>query len=344
MNRYELTDHPVVTGIFTNAGGERTDPVTVSVTITSPSGIVTAHPQGALTNPSVGVWSYAVTVDETGVWSYEFDGTGDVILEGDGRFRVGGPLQANGVCEPWVTPGDLSGDCAAIDADILEWACQQASDALYVFSGRIYPGYCSDTIRPTGGNGVNYGPARIPGYGRPFTGNHCCSPLSQIELPATPVVSVDEVKVDGAIVDPSLYRVDDWRWLVRLPDDARSAQAWPCCQRMDLPSSEVGTFESTYTFGRRVTVPGASLASLLACELAKARDPDATCRLPKRVTQVVRQQVTYTILDPLTMFGEMQTGISEIDMWLASVNPHKVKTPAKVWSPDVRPLGRHVGT
>jgi len=56
------------------------------------------------------------------------------------------------------------------------------------------------------------------------------------------------------------------------------------------------------------------------------------------VTSIARQGVTMTF--GTEMFPGGRTGIREIDAYLFSINPHGLKMPPMVWSPDV-PWGKH---
>ncbi|WP_157116488.1 hypothetical protein [Nocardia vaccinii] len=40
--------------------------------------------------------------------------------------------------------------------------------------------------------------------------------------------------------------------------------------------------------------------------------------------------------NPAALFDKQQTGIPEIDMWVAGVNPHHRSAPSAVSSPDYR--------
>ena len=96
-------------------------------------------------------------------------------------------------------------------------------------------------------------------------GDTCgCGALCQLELPR-PIGAVQEVKIDGVIVDPWTYRVDDGRWLIRL-----NGECWPDCQDLSLADTEVGTFSVTYLNAIPVDSLGQYAGGVLACEFAKA--------------------------------------------------------------------------
>jgi hypothetical protein len=55
------------------------------------------------------------------------------------------------------------------------------------------------------------------------------------------------------------------------------------------------------------------------------------------VTSISRQGVTMELASGL--FDQGLTGIREVDVYIASVNPNRLKVPSRVWSPDI-PAGR----
>ena len=153
-----------------------------------------------------------------------------------------------------------------------------------------------------------------------------CGPLEQMLLPP-PIGRVTQVKVDGVVVAPTAYRVDSQRWLVRL-----DGGTWPVCQDMAKADTEAGTFSVTYLNAQPVDGLGAYAAGVLACEFAKACS-GARCRLPSGVTDITRQGISMTL--PTGAFPDGLTGIREVDAYVQSVNPSKLRMPSRVWSPDL---------
>lgn len=140
------------------------------------------------------------------------------------------------------------------------------------------------------------------------------------------VTSVQEVKVDGTVLDPSTYRVDNHNELVRL-----DGGTWPARQDMGLADTEEGTFSVTYTTGAPVDAAGAFAAGVLACEFAKAI-VGKTCDFPKSVTTVVRQGLT--IVKTPGVFPKGLTGNLVVDAYTLRYNPNRLSQPSAVWSPD----------
>lgn len=259
-------------------------------------------------------------------------------------------------CDPWAVQADLPEPCAsaAIATGLLDDALQIASDVLYEWTGRRWPGVCSDTIRPCGYRTTTSPKptgSNAAASGSEWCGCHdsrdCgCGGLSEVRLPGYPVAAVSEVKIDGTVVDAARYRVDDRRWLVYLPEsDTAERQNWPCCQRLDRADTEDDTFSIAYTYGEAPPVGGNRAAAALACQLALAFDPDAAgeCRLPKRVTTITRQGVSMAVLDPLTLFGDGLTGLPEVDLWVQSVQSGPARRRATAFRPGRRRRVRRTG-
>lgn len=166
----------------------------------------------------------------------------------------------------------------------------------------------------------------------------CCRPDCEVELRG-PVAGITEVRVDGAVVDPSEYRVDYARgayWLVKT-----SAGCWPSCQDFNANSGE-GTFFVTYDRG--ITPPIALLdaAEVLACEFAKAFTGDGKCRLPNRVQSITRQGIEVQMGPPEIEDFASSIGIPEIDNLVASMNPSRLRSRPQVLSPDLPTVGDRI--
>lgn len=234
------------------------------------------------------------------------------------------------VCTPWATEADLCPPCDGydFDAQLLDDMLAFASDVLYRLSGRRFAGSCQDTVRPV-----------LCGC----RSTSCsCENLSQISLGQYPITEVTEVKVDGeTLVADVDYRVDNFRWLVRLPDEDGSRNHWPSRQRLDLASSEEDTFEVTFTYGVPPPTAGRLAAAELACHLALACVGSDDCRLPKRVRSVSRQGVTIDTVDPQTFLEKGRIGLTLCDIFLTA---YPKRGRISMYSPDVVPSVRRVGT
>jgi hypothetical protein len=248
--------------------------------------------------------------------------------------------------------GDDAAGCEHLDslpASGREAFEDMAVDYLWNWTGRKF-GPCPVTLRPcrsdcTAGQSTFWGSSGRSRLGMPWTpvlirgewfnlgcgfcGDSCsCSTVSSLTLPG-PVSGIVEVEVDGVILDPSAYRVDDARFLVR-----QDGGIWPTCQDMGLALGEVGTWAVTYERGVPVPSGGQIAAGRLACELARAACGDKTCGLPQRVQTITRQGVTIAMLDAFDDVDKGHTGIWLIDSWVASVT--RQPRSMTVMSPDRR--------
>lgn len=246
-----------------------------------------------------------------------------IVYPFDGSF---GPQFGKGVCELWTDVAEVRAvneavTVAAVPDDRVTTAIRWASDMLFDLSGRRWSGECVRIIRPVHGRGCH----------------GVCRRAWEWPLGPYPVARVLEVRLDGAVlVDGTDYRLDDNRVLVMLDRSRR----WPCSQDVRLPLTEDGTWSASYVTGAPPPAGGYEVAAILSAELSLAMKGDKKCRLPARTQQVVRQGVTITVY-PQGLIDGGRTGIAEIDLWLASVNPTRNRARSTVHSPDFRSTARH---
>lgn len=153
-----------------------------------------------------------------------------------------------------------------------------------------------------------------------------CTTLQKVNLPGW-VGSVTEVTIDGVLVPPSVYRVDNGTQLIRT-----DGGSWPSCQDMNVGPDEEGSFTVTYAQGIPVDGNGAYAAGVLAREFALACRGGA-CSLPPGVVQVARSGITIDLA--VGSFPGGMTGNREVDLYVQSMNPYAVRSMAEVFSPDV---------
>lgn len=241
------------------------------------------------------------------------------------------------VCALWAEEIDLCSPCDSgynFQADRIDDALALASDLLFELSGRQFPGSCQDRVRPICGAcgclSIREREARAF-ENRVWLGN---DPKVYLHSALT---QVDEVVIDGEVVDPDNYRIDAHRWLVRT-----DGERWPCNGSLVNADSY---FEVTFTYGVDPPIAGVRAASRLACELALACDPETTgeCSLPQRVVSVVREGLSFELIDPQEFLDKGKTGLYEVDLFLATYNPHGHRRPPGVYSPDMQGT-RRVGT
>jgi hypothetical protein len=246
----------------------------------------------------------------------------------------------------------VAGQVQSIPAVGLAGAVADATDILFNLSGRQFPGVCSTTVRPVAAP-PTWTLAEWTAYWTAVSGNawsgswgicnggeshDACNTPPQIDLGLYPVVAIDEVRIDGVVIPPDEYRVDNNRLLVRVRPTVNAEPTerygWPTCQDYGLPDGQPNTFAVDVQFGSSAPSQGISACIALAAELAKARFT-SNSRLPSRLTQVSRQGVSFAVLDPMTFLDNGLTGVYECDLFIRSYNPGKSAARPLVWSPDL---------
>jgi hypothetical protein len=201
-----------------------------------------------------------------------------------------------------------------------ESAVHFASEILYKLSGEKYTGiqtvtevYTSQAVLSTVTN-----PHLISGqmYNLPKLSEG----QRNLRLRNTPVRAVNSVIHLGRELDPSEYSLRNNSYLVR-----QHALPWVL--------DPVHELTVTYTYGTPPPVSGRRAAIRLANELILSDRGSAACALPERISNVSRQGVSYTMLDPQEFISNGKVGIYEIDLFLAAVNPSKAKKRPKVFLP-----------
>lgn len=222
-----------------------------------------------------------------------------------------------------IDPGCLGDAWGNYDDETRQRAISLASATLSRLTAyRV--GDCPITVRPAPERGSCWSQAAL-GFGSPFrpafwegqafnVWQGVCAPGYEVALPP-PVVRIDEVKVDGVVLNPDDYRVDNRRLLVWQAD---LPCPFPRRQDMRLPDTEVGTFAVTYLNTFSVDAVGAWAAGLMAMEYAKAC-AGSGCKLPSNITSMVRSGVAFEVITGAFPGG--LTGIREVDSYTAQFNP-----------------------
>ena len=259
----------------------------------------------------------------------------------------------SGPCEPWdpIWMCDLPTGSEAVSGS----AVLVATEILWKKTGQRF-GTCSQVLRPCASDCFdNLLPRGIIPFSLryPFPYNYrgmwfnlgcggcpgtcSCTVVHEAILPA-PVASIEEVKVDGVILDPSSYRVDDQRLLVRL-DGAR----WPLCNDLNRNDTEVGTWSVTATFGEVVPDGGKLAIGELAMQIIKAMLCDESCAFPTTAQSIQRQGVSMSFFDPDRILGQDRIGLYFCDLFISTWNPAKIQRPAQAFDVGGRTF-RRVGT
>lgn len=282
-------------------------------------------------------WWHALLADNT---VFESDAEALVIANHDPVIEDPGV----GPCTEWIDADDIAALPAALpDVDYSAYAIL-ASELLYMWSGRQFPGNCTRTVRPArqgcscwGSMGGIFQPPWLSWnlfagtWGWAGRANETpppdgCGCLSRVRLPGY-ARAVIAVTINGDTIDPSWYRLDWNRDLVALFDDNGNPFYWPWCQDMRLGPLDPGAFTVTYTWGHVVPQAGKVAAAALALQLYNA-DHGGTCVLPAAVTRMTRQGVTLEKRPDAT-------NVASVDAFLAAYNPTRKRRSAAVWSPDL---------
>jgi hypothetical protein len=251
--------------------------------------------------------------------------------------------RADVLCSSWATLADVPEQYRdRVDDDTWERLLMQASEIMWALSGRRWYGAgCQElaTLRsypPQAGRPgwpyddtwgscgcATYGSWLETGWYPPVAGSYPGvthpEPIA-IKLPRNPVAIVSVVE-DGVTLDPDAYRVNRAGWLERV-DGAH----WRTCGDVT---------QVTYTFGEPPPEGGVQAVVTLAVQLMLDLVQDGKCRLPARVTNITRQGVSVSVMDPMDFLSNGRTGFYSIDLWLAAVNPDRRPMRGHVWSPDI---------
>lgn len=265
---------------------------------------------------------------------------------------VSGSAPPDGPCG-WAVDTTCVPGWDALPAGIRVAATDWATYILWALSGRQF-GACSVTVRPCGptcGNNFGYltfpvnsggsaggmGPWMVPWIDNGLwrncgcAGGCSCSARCEVALPG-PVVTIDEVQVDGITLPVDAYRLDHVRSipvLVRI-----DGECWPECQDMDAGIDEPGSFAITYQRGTAVPHAGTLAAGQLAGEFAKACQ-GGDCVLPQQLASLTRNGVEVQVVDPASLLEDGLTGIANVDLWIRAVNPARRPMRSRVMSPDI---------
>lgn len=217
-------------------------------------------------------------------------------------------------------------DAALADRDS---ALDMAVAVLWALSGRRF-GRCAVTVRPcpitAGHMAMMSSFVRIvddTGWRNTSCGcaSHRCELIGPrlVHLPG-PASDVTAVVIGGELLDADAYSLEG-NVLYRIGAD------WPS-QNLGRPLGEAGTWSVEYKRGERVPAGVGKLVGLLAGEFLAACS-GSKCRLPRSVTNVTRNGVTYQVYDPSDIYSVGKTGLAEIDLWLSAINPnHLMSAPS----------------
>lgn len=223
-------------------------------------------------------------------------------------------------CQPWATAADLCPPYDELLDDYQEWFFDIASEILFDLTEQAYPGICDYLVRP---------PARCG-----CVSSCRCGSVSEIRLNPWPVVEIIEVLVDGEVVPPDRYRVDNGSMLVLMPQPGDRMRAWPSRQQLNEPTTEDGTWSVAYTAGVAPPQGGVHAAAVLAGELIMSCNPDLRdrCQLPRNTISASSKGRTVAMIDPAQLAERGETGIPLVDQWIRADRWKRTHTGGAVYT------------
>lgn len=272
------------------------------------------------------------------------------------RMSSGRTPFSSGPCADWepLWCGPLSAAAMAVTGD----AVTMATDVLWHLSGQRF-GLCEVTLRPCRDEcgagfgtwddwwtGIGSAPYLGSGGPRPWwadgvwynvcggCANGCsCTELQEAILPA-PTREVLEVRLDGVVLNPTAYRVDENRRLVRV-----DGNPWPYCQDMAKSDDQPGTWSVTITVGETVPTLARRAVADLAAEFAKDCAGE-DCAVPYDVTSLTRQGITLDFGNPsaeqVDSFVRL-LGLRTVRLFLGAYNPFRLQRRGKVYDVERTP-------
>jgi hypothetical protein len=236
------------------------------------------------------------------------------------------------VTAPWITRDELPAPLPALPGGDAEWdaTIALASEVLWALTGRRWAGERTRTVAvvaPVAGSDLPPGwswswgpvhPALIDGE----VHNCTCTAAERVRLPDDDVTAVEEVTVSGTPRPAGSYALDRGHLL------DLTGRGWP--------TSPPG-FTVRYRHGRPPPDGGRRAAALLAREHARARVGDPASPLLLNLVSRTRQAITETFVPAADLIERGQTGVPQVDAWVATVNPGKLTRRARAWSPDTAP-------
>ena len=254
-------------------------------------------------------------------------------------------------CAAWDTYSDGQKAYATMMSAGIMWALTGRRFGLESFTERpcnpsgllpVYQTYPVTVFNPWGGDDAQlYSPAYIYNgvwYNSACSGMQCCNQGCAVMLPQFPVYAVSSVVIDGVALDPTKYRVDDDKFLIR-----QDGNCWPRCQNFSLPDGQVGTWDVSYLKGQPVPAPLLAAQGALACQIAASCGGQA-CALPQRMQSLTRQGVSVQFVQVTNFLDRGLTNIPEVDAAVARYNPNRLMQAPEVRSLDLPPVRRTTWT
>jgi hypothetical protein len=247
-----------------------------------------------------------------------------------------------GPCAPWVTDEEVddteicrrgSGDSNGATTEEIDALRAAATDIVWVMLGRPNIGVCEVTIYPCSRQhswrwwASSNSPDTV-GYG----GCAGCGENGAIRLD-TPVVDVDEVVVDGAVLSPTEYYLLDGVWLVR------TNGSWPG----GAVGDDYADFSITYSFGEPVGQLISDATTEVLVDLYTSR-PGRSSVLPAGTSSASRQGISISIDAEVDRVDRIGMSLPALAKAVAVYNPLRQPHQSWAWSPDGSHHNRTVRT
>lgn len=158
--------------------------------------------------------------------------------------------------------------------------------------------------------------------GRWFNG--CAGGCCWLELHSQPVQEVTEVSVNGEVTT-------DWTLV-----NGRLKIEGGCSSCAQCPDP---TISVSYWNGLPMPLAGIAAQHELECEYMKALNGE-NCKLPSRAISITRQGVTIDMPDATNLVNMSLTGLPITDDFIRSVNPAKLVSRSRTYSPDLPRVAR----
>lgn len=151
-----------------------------------------------------------------------------------------------------------------------------------------------------------------------------------IKLYGRPVSAVHSVAgPTGEIIDPSLYQLyngtqiwflqpQDWWFPGALYDIAAPPPWWNMSWYGTRQFPDARDIAVDYTYGSPPAIEWQRAIQQLAQQFQWAEDCDGRCQLPERVTNVIREGISYTLIDPQEFLDNGKTGLYFVDLVIAA--------------------------
>lgn len=206
---------------------------------------------------------------------------------------VSGPLTK---CDDWITVEDFCCKVDKADDGEIATAIEAATDYLWRRTGCKFTGECETTLRPT-----------LCSCGGGWGGCGCYKLL--LEAPGgLPILSIEEVRIDGVVQDEDNYALLAGKWFV--PRNI-NFPIYPY-QDLNVAPGQQNSWEIDITYGEAVPALGKIACEDFANELLKSCKGE-DCALPHGVTSVTRDDTTYNFESITTGYTNIQT----VDLFLS---------------------------